>query len=468
MAGVQETCNGSVHGNGDGRRQQARRVLLFPLPFQGHINPMLQLADVLHGRGLAVTVLHTSFNALDPALHPDFTFVSVPDGVPADVAASGNIITIILAMNAAMEVSSSVRNVLASVLADEGQHPAACLFIDANLLAVQKAAVGLGLPTLVLRTGSAACFGCFLAYPLLHQNGYLPPQESQLYTPVKELPPLRVRDLFYSGRSNHEMVREVLARATEAVRNSSGLVINTFDALETAELERIRGELDVAVVLAAGPLHRLSSRSTGSSLLHQDHSCIEWLDTQASGSVLYASFGSLASMDADEFLEVAWGLANSGQPFLWVVRRDLVRGLDGSGLPDGFECAVEGRGKVIQWAPQQEVLAHHAVGAFWTHNGWNSTLESMSEGVPMICRPQFADQMMNTRYVEDTWRIGFELEGVLERSKIEKAIRRLMKEKGAEMTERAKELRKQVACCLESGGSSRLAIDKLVDHIQSL
>ncbi|XP_044984052.1 DIMBOA UDP-glucosyltransferase BX9-like [Hordeum vulgare subsp. vulgare] len=468
MAGVQELE--ASHSHGDVRRQErARRVLVFPLPFQGHINPMLQLADVLHGRGLAVTVLHTQFNALDPALHPEFTFVAVPDGIPADVAASGSIIPIILAMNAAMEASSAVHDVLASVLADDGQPPAACMFIDANLLAVQKAASALGLPTMVLRTGSAACFSCFLAYPMLHHNGYLPPKESQLYTPVKELPPLRVRDLFVTSSSDHEMVRKVLSRASETVRNSSGLVVNTFDALEAAELDRIRRELDVPVVLAAGPLHKLSSRSTGSSLLREDRSCMEWLDKQAVGSVLYVSFGSLASMDGAELCEVAWGLADSGQPFLWVVRRDLVRGSDGPGLPEGFDRAVEGRGKVIPWAPQQEVLAHFAVGGFWTHNGWNSTLEGVGEGLPMICMPHFADQMMNTRYVEAVWGVGFELEGKKERNKIAKAIQKLMNEREGELArEKARELKKKVAACLESGGSSMLAIDKLVEHISSL
>uniref|UniRef100_A0ACD5WFN9 Uncharacterized protein n=1 Tax=Avena sativa TaxID=4498 RepID=A0ACD5WFN9_AVESA len=451
--------------NGDSRR--ARRVLVFPLPFQGHINPMMQLADVLHSRGLGVTVLHTRFNALDPALHPEYAFVAVPDGIPADVAASGSIISIILAMNAAMEASGAVHDVLASVLADGPA--AACLFIDANLLAVQKVAAALGLPTMVLRTGSAACFSCFLAYPMLHQKGYLPPKESQLYTPVDELPPLRVRDLFFSSSNNHEMVRQVLARATETVRNSHGLVINTFEALESAELDRIRRELEVAVVLAAGPLHKLSTRGNGSSLLQQDRTCIEWLDTQAAGSVLYVSIGSLASMDPGELSEVAWGLANSGQPFLWVVRPDLVRGSDGSGLSEGFHRAVEGRAKVIPWAPQQEVLAHSAVGGFWTHNGWNSTLESISEGHPMICRPQFADQMMNTRYVEAAWGVGFELEGKLERKKIEEAIRNLMKGSQGELArERARELKEKVISCLESDGSSSLAIDKLIEHMSSL
>ncbi|KAG8081096.1 hypothetical protein GUJ93_ZPchr0007g3540 [Zizania palustris] len=166
-------------GGGVGRR----RVLVFPLPFEGHINPMLQLAGALHGRGgLSVTVLHTRFNALDPSLHPELAFAEVPDGVPPDVAAAGSIAEIIHAMNAAMEGESSptwtsVRDVLASVVAaDEEKPPAACLIIDANLLAVQKAAASLGLPTLVLRTGSAACLSCFLAYPMLHEKGYLPPK----------------------------------------------------------------------------------------------------------------------------------------------------------------------------------------------------------------------------------------------------------------------------------------------------
>jgi len=106
-------------------------------------------------------------------------------------------------------------------------------------------------------------------------------------------------------------------------------------------------------------------------------------------------------MGAGEFQEVAWGLAGSGHPFLWVVRPKLVRGCDGVRLPDGFEDAVEGRGMVIRWAPQQEVLAHPAVGGFWTHAGWNSTLEGAGEGVPMICRPDAVDQMMNARYVQE-------------------------------------------------------------------
>ena len=102
------------------------------------------------------------------------------------------------------------------------------------------------------------------------------------------------------------------------------------------------------------------------------------------------------------------GLANSNQPFLWVVRPGLVRGYEWlEPLPDGFLEMVCGRGHLVKWAPQQEVLAHPAIGGFWTHNGWNSTLEAVSEGVPMICLPYFGDQRVNARYVSQVWELGW-------------------------------------------------------------
>jgi hypothetical protein len=102
-------------GGADGRRA---RVALFPLPFQGHISPMLQLAGALRARGLAVTVLHTAFNAPDPARHPGLAFVAVPDAIPeAAAAAAANGIPKILALNAAMEASGRVRVALASLMA---------------------------------------------------------------------------------------------------------------------------------------------------------------------------------------------------------------------------------------------------------------------------------------------------------------------------------------------------------------
>ncbi|CAL5089554.1 unnamed protein product [Urochloa decumbens] len=461
-------------GGADSRRA-AVRVAVFPLPFQGHISPMLQLAGALRSRGLAVTMLHTEFNAPDPARHPGLDFVSVPDAIPETVAANG--IAKILALNAAMEASGHVRGTLASLMvaAAEGEpRRLACLVIDSTLTAAQKAAAGLGLPTLVLHTGSAACFRLFRSYDMLHDKGYLPSTESNLDMPIEELPPLLVRHLFDPSKlPNKEIGQMILNLATETTTNSSGAILNTFEDLEPHELRMIREELAPKGIppFAVGPLHKLVASTNGgdTSLLDQDRGCIEWLDAQAPGSVLHVSFGSVVHVTKDEFTEVAWGLANSGKPFLWVVRCGLVLGVEKQELQDGFESAMEGRGKVIEWAPQQEVLAHPAVGGFWTHNGWSSTLESIYEGVPMLSRPVFGDQLATGRYVADTWKIGVLLEGVLERGEIEKAISRLMDENaGVEIRGRAKELKEKVRMCLESSGSSQQAVDKLVDHILSL
>ncbi|MDN4175901.1 hypothetical protein QWY28_23335, partial [Nocardioides sp. SOB77] len=97
--------------------------------------------------------------------------------------------------------------------------------------------------------------------------------------------------------------------------------------------------------------------------------------------------------------ELAWGLAASKRPFLWVVRPTLIRGYESGQLPDGLDEQIRDHGRLVSWAPQVEVLAHPAVGAFITHSGWNSTVEAVSEGVPMICLPLHGDQFSNARYV---------------------------------------------------------------------
>jgi UDP:flavonoid glycosyltransferase YjiC (YdhE family) len=259
--------------------------------------------------------------------------------------------------------------------------------------------------------------------------------EARKEDPVEELPPYRVKDLLRHDICSLQGFADLLRHTVDGARQSSALIFNTLGAIEATNLDKIREHLSVPV-FAVAPLHKLAPPANTSSSLygetHADRECLGWLDTQEPGSVLYVSFGSLAGMDPHEFVELAWGLAASKRPFLWVVRPNLIRGFESGGLPDGLQEEVRGRGMIVSWAPQVEVLAHPAVGAFFTHSGWNSTVEAMAEGVPMICHPLHGDQYGNARYVCDVWKVGVEVEAAaaagqhLERGKIKAAIEKMV------------------------------------------
>ena len=261
--------------------------------------------------------------------------------------------------------------------------------------------------------------------------------ESRKEDPVEELPAYRVKDLLRHDQCSLQGFADLLRHTVDGARQSSGLIFNTLSAIEASDLDKIRQDLSCPV-FAVAPLHKLAALANTSSSLHgetqADRECLGWLDTQQPGSVLYVSFGSMAAMDPQEFVELAWGLAASKRPFLWVIRPKLIRGFESGGLPDGVEEEIRGHAMIVSWAPQVEVLAHPAVGAFFTHSGWNSTVEAMSEGVPMICHPLHGDQYGNARYVSDVWKVGVEVEAAaggqqLERGKIKAAMEKMVHEK---------------------------------------
>ncbi|GJX72746.1 UDP-glycosyltransferase 76G1-like protein [Tanacetum coccineum] len=191
-------------------------------------------------------------------------------------------------------------------------------------------------------------------------------------------------------------------------------------------------------------------------------------DNQSPSSVLYISFGSAAQLEEQQFLEVAHGLADSKQPFLWVMRPGFIKGSEGTELlPKWFLDLVGERGRIVKWAPQQ-VLAHKAIGAFCTHNGWNSTSESICEGVPMICSPFWGDQPLDARYVSDVLKIGIYLENGWAKEEIASAIRRVMvEEERDEIKKRTKCLKEKVSSSLSKGGSSYESLDTLIGYISS-
>lgn len=284
---------------------------------------------------------------------------------------------------------------------------------------------------------------------------------------VPELPPLKMKDIPILGTRDLEATSGLVCNMIENAKASRGLIFNSFEELEGPALARLQQDFFIPL-FAVGPFHK-QAPALSSSLLAREQDCICWLDAHAPKSVLYISFGSIAAVDEAMFLEIARGLANSKLPFLWAIRLGLVRGLDGPApLPNGFLETIAKRGRIVTWAPQDEVLAHPAVGGFFTHSGWNSTLESICEGVPMLCLPCFGDQMVNARHVTDVWKVGLRFENTLKREDVEKGIRKLMVEKeGDEMRQRLSGLKEKASLCVAAGGSSHKSLKSLVSHILS-
>lgn len=122
----------------------------------------------------------------------------------------------------------------------------------------------------------------------------------------------------------------------------------------------------------------------------------------------------------------------------------------------------------MKWVPQKQVLAHPAVAGFFTHCGWSSTLESICEEVPMVCRPFLADQLVNARYLSQIYKVGFELE-VIERTVIEKTIRKLMlSEEGKDVKKRVADMKQKIVAGMQIDCTSHKNLNDLVDFISAL
>lgn len=205
----------------------------------------------------------------------------------------------------------------------------------------------------------------------------------------------------------------------------------------------------------------------GLSLFKPDaDTCLTWLDSKQPGSVVYVSFGSLASLEGEQMIELARGLQMSGSHFLWVVR-DLEWK-----LPASFIEETSDKGLVVSWSPQLEVLAHKSVGCFMTHCGWNSTLEALSLGVPMVAMPQWTDQPTNAKFVADVWKVGIRVKvnegGMVSREEISECIKEIMEgEKGTEIRKNSEKWRDLARNAVDEGGSSDKNIDEFIAFVAS-
>lgn len=457
-------------------------ILVIPHPLQGHITPCLQLSRKLASSyGLSVTFVvteHAFHRMSSPKSLSDLpiTIVPLPDGLPSDHPRQS---TFLDAYEAVVAMETVVENFMQQ-LADQGRSPS-FVIADTFVFWAHELARRFGIPSVAFATTNITALSIMSSasklvnlgvLPLKHVNGSSKYSDEPI-TCIPGVPPLLPKDLPQSLRSpslTHYRLKYMIEQFKQA-RKAAAILVNSVYEIEKSALDCI--EIPVPVY-AIGPTLILNGdvKETDASMWPEDDDCLLWLDKQAAGSVLYVSFGSIASLDAIQVCELALGLEASQQPFLWVIRPGSFEGSIADLLPEGFLDRTKDRGTIISWAPQLCVLSHSATGAFLTHCGWNSVVENLClGGLPMICWPDAAEQAVNARVIIDVWNVGIEVfkeeDGRVKRGEVERAVRAVMQEGGEKLQQKAFEMRDTVRNAVQEGGSSLRNIERCLETIRS-
>ncbi|KAH9671097.1 UDP-glycosyltransferase 73C6 [Citrus sinensis] len=213
-------------------------------------------------------------------------------------------------------------------------------------------------------------------------------------------------------------------------------------------------------------------RGENGSTVGDYEQCLKWLDSWEPWSVIYACLGSICGLATWQLLELGLGLEASSQPFIWVIRGgERSQGLEKWIQEEGLEERAKGRGFIIRgWAPQVLLLSHRAIGGFLTHCGWNSTLEGVSAGVPLVTRPLFAEQFYNDKLAVQaavTWGLEDKSGLVIKREKVKEAIEKLMDrgKQGDEWIKRTRQLGEIANRAIGVGASSHRNMEMLIEFV---
>ncbi|KAH9303137.1 hypothetical protein KI387_014720 [Taxus chinensis] len=448
-------------------------AVVVPFPAQGHVNALMHFAELLRARGFYITFVNTEWTEkriLDSSKHfserSNFRLLSFADGLPPEhgrTAQLGELVAMLAKRGPVLEEVLRSSN-------GNGVPPVTCILTDCIMSCTASVAANMGVPRVVFWPLCAAASIAQKYADLLLSQGHIPIKVSQTKRPEQmisglpgNIPDLWPSDLisFYREQCESDAIFKALLYEAQQSNEADYVLINTFEELEGRDAAAALSA-NGCPSLAIGPVFLpkvLQGEETRlGSMWDEDESCLEWLDKQRPGSVLYVSFGSVAVKSQQQLEELALGLEGSGQPFLWVLRSDIAEGHTPV-LPEGFEKRTSDRAFIVNWTPQLKVLAHASVGGFLTHNGWNSTLESISMGVPLLGWPYFGDQFLTCRFAKDIWKVGLDFKDVdvddnrlVTREEVESAVRDLMQNE--QLRKRALELKEAAIKAVMPGGSS--------------
>ncbi|XVF29641.1 hypothetical protein REPUB_Repub15cG0139400 [Reevesia pubescens] len=338
-------------------------------------------------------------------------------------------------------------------------HPVSCLVYDSLTPWALDIAKQQGVSGAEFFTHSCAVSTIFYN---VHEGLLKVPLADQSLLSIAGLPLLEEHDLpsFVYDMGAYPTISHVVTNQFSNFRKADWVFINTFTSLEEERPIKTIGPTIPSKYLDK----RLKDDKDYGIYLFKPETdiCINWLNSKETGSVVYVSFGSLAAVGEDQMQELALGLRRSNSFFLWVIRET-----EQEKLPANFIEESSEKGLVVSWSPQLEVLAHKAVGCFMTHCGWNSTLEALSLGVPMVALPQWTDQTTNAKFVADVWHVGIRAriddKGIINKEEIEWCIREIMEGDKSKGLKRNSEKWKKLAVeAVDEGGSSDKNIDEFV------
>lgn len=467
-------------------------VFFFPMLLHGHMIPFVDIAKLFASRGVKSTIITTPVNAsyFSKAIERsnglgfdigvriiEFPVVpGLPEGCEnGDQLTSPDMFPLFFAATAMLQ--EQVEQVLEECRPD-------CLVADMFFPWATDSAAKFGIPRLVFH--GTSCFAlCATEQLRLHKPFKNLSNESESFA-VPNLPHevnLITRQLPPSEKEETDSeFAKMLIRVTESELSSYGVIVNSFFELEPDYVDHYSNVLH-RKAWHIGPVS-LCNRGVedkaerGKKAAIDEYECLKWLDSKKPNSVIYLCFGSVNNFPSSQLHELAMGLEASGQQFIWVVRKAQNEAEKEEWMPEGFKKRMEGEGLIIRgWAPQVLILDHQAIGGFVTHCGWNSTLEGICAGVPMVTWPMFAEQFLNEKLVTEILGTGVAVgtqelvqmgSDTVKREVIEEAIMRVMVGEEAEgRRNKAKALQEMARKAIEEGGSSYSDLSNLIKELSA-
>ncbi|KAK7275987.1 hypothetical protein RIF29_17115 [Crotalaria pallida] len=466
--------------------QKKTELIFIPAPGTGHLTSALEFAQLLIKRNnnLSITVLCIKF-PFTPfsdsyiksvlASQPHIQLIDLPEVEPPpqeELLKSVEYYILNFMESLVPHVKATIHNILSSSYPNSDSKPVVGLVIDFFCVSFIDVGNEVGIPSYLFMTSNVGFLSLMLSHLKRQIEDVFNDSDSELLIPgFSNLVPLSaLPDACFSKHGGYVAYYKLAKR----FRDTKGIIVNTFSELEQHAIDALLSDGQTPPIYAVGPLIGLKGPPSPNLDQAQHDSILKWLDEQPPTTVVFLCFGSMGSFGPSQTREIAVGLKLSGVKFLWAMRSQPTTGNNAEeALPEGFLewMEVEGKGMLCEWAPQVEVLAHKAIGGFVSHCGWNSILESLWLGVPILTWPIYAEQQLNAFRMVKEWGLAMELKldyrrgsDLVTAEEIEKGLRQLM-DKDNLVCKKVQEMKELARKAVLSGGSSFISVGKLIDNM---